>query len=85
MILLTLKPEECPYCNMDIEIKPDIDKKIFNWHLSGHNQINEWYGLNNEIRDLIDAYAHDYRSDRYDEKTMAMMLKDFFKKANELK
>lgn len=84
MKIITLKEEECPYCDINIKIEPDIDKSIFNWHLKGHNQIQEFYETNNEIEKLISEYAHDFRSDRYDKETMVMVFRDFFKKTNNL-
>lgn len=84
MQIINLKQEDCPYCNIDIKIKPDLDKSIFNWHLKGHNQIQDFYGTNDEIEKLISEYAHDFRSDRYDEETMIMVFRDFFKKINNL-
>jgi hypothetical protein len=33
-----MKKEECFYCNMNIQVNPDAEKHIFNWHLSGHGE-----------------------------------------------
>lgn len=34
------KKEECPYCNIDIEL-PKHDEELFQWHLGGHLPIQE--------------------------------------------
>lgn len=31
--------ENCQYCHLHIEFLPDVDRKIFDWHLSGHREV----------------------------------------------
>lgn len=33
-----MKKEECFYCNMGIQANPDVERHIYNWHLSGHGE-----------------------------------------------
>lgn len=83
MILVNKKSEECPYCDHNIKIEGDSDRSVWKWHLSGHNQIKQFYRANDKIEKLIANYAHDFRSERYDEEIMTIMLRDFWKRATE--
>ena len=33
-----MKKEECFYCNMGIQVNPDVERHIFNWYLAGHGE-----------------------------------------------
>lgn len=82
MKLIDLKKEDCPYCDINLEITGDSDKSLFNWHLKNHSNSQVFYETNNKIEKLITEYAHDFRSKYYDEELMEIMLRDFWKKAN---
>jgi hypothetical protein len=82
MKIITLDKKDCPYCDMSLEVKGDSDKSLFKWHLSNHSIVQVFYWTNNKIEEIIANYAHDFRSERYDEEIMTIMLRDFWKQAN---
>jgi len=38
MKTINLNKENCPYCDITLEITGDSDRSVFNWHLGGHGE-----------------------------------------------
>lgn len=38
MKTINFKKEECPYCDISLELTGDSDRSVFNWHLSKHGE-----------------------------------------------
>lgn len=85
MEIILIKKEECPYCDISLEVLGDENRSIFEWHLADHNITRQFYRTNEKIEKLIADYAHDFRSDKYDEEVMTVVFRDFYKKCVDVK